>query len=145
MGEISIYIVKSQPIDDIVYEVQRENDASKTRLLNRNMLLPFSGLPYTDESEEEDQVESIVVTPGDDSYTTGISDSSTEDEIEAETTRQNDQPVQKCAIPQRGDQCLKNNNSRNSSDRDRTQTDRQAPPRRGNRRRQLPAWMQSAD
>ena len=40
------YIVKSQPINDIpVYEVQGENSPSKTRLLHRNMLLHFSGLP----------------------------------------------------------------------------------------------------
>ena len=87
----------------------------------------------------------IVVTPVDDSYTTGSSDSSIEDESEAEKTRQKDQPVQKCAIPQRGDRYQKNNSSRNISNRERNQTDRQAPPRRGNRRRQLPPWMQSDD
>lgn len=59
-------------------------------LLHRNMLLPFSGLPYIDESEEEDQMESIVVTPVDDNHTTGRSDSSTEDESEAEQIRQKD-------------------------------------------------------
>ena len=109
------------------------------------MLLTFSGLLYIDESEEDDQIESIVVTPIDDRHTAGSSDSSTEDESEAEKIRQKDQPVQKCAIPQRGDQYQKNNCSKNNSNRDRGQTDRQAPPRRGNRRRQLPACMQSDD
>ena len=63
------YIAKRQPIDDIpVYEVQRESDPSRTKLLHRNMLLPFCGLPYTDESEEEEQNELEEETPVEDKF-----------------------------------------------------------------------------
>ena len=46
------YIVVNQPIPDIpIYEVKKENSNSKPRLLHRNMLLPFIGLPGPDEEE----------------------------------------------------------------------------------------------
>ena len=70
------YIVKSQPINDIpVFEVQQEHSPSKTRLLHRNMLLPFSGLPsIDDEEDDEEQIDSVVETPVDDRYTDNSSD-----------------------------------------------------------------------
>ena len=47
------YIVTSQPIPDIpIYEVKRENGHSKPKLLHRNMLLPFVGLPCPTDEEE---------------------------------------------------------------------------------------------
>ena len=53
--EHSPYIVKRQPIEGIpVYEVYKETSSHpKMRLLHRNMLLPFMGLPCYEESEEE--------------------------------------------------------------------------------------------
>lgn len=41
------YVVKGQPVPDIpVYEVVRENARqSKSRILHRNTILPFTGLP----------------------------------------------------------------------------------------------------
>ena len=44
------YVVKKQPIPDIpIYEVEKENSSAKPKLLHRNMLLPFIGLPGPDE------------------------------------------------------------------------------------------------
>ena len=47
------YIVKAQPNPDIpVYEVQEDNTRSrKTRLLHRNLLLPFMGLPCSERQQ----------------------------------------------------------------------------------------------
>ena len=58
------YIVIDQPNDDIpVYRVKREGARSKTRVLHRNFLLPFIGLPTYEESVEEvnelDEIRSI--------------------------------------------------------------------------------------
>ena len=36
-----------------VYEVKQENSNFKPRLLHRNMLLPFNGLPVIEESDSE--------------------------------------------------------------------------------------------
>ena len=74
------YIVMSQPIEDIpVYEVQRENDPLKEKLLHRNMLLPFRGLPYIDDNEEE-----TTITPepswAEEETTATSSESSTDSE-----------------------------------------------------------------
>ena len=44
------FVVTRQPIPDIpIYEVKKENSCSKPKLLHRNMLLPFIGLPGPDE------------------------------------------------------------------------------------------------
>ncbi|MCG8032585.1 MAG: DDE-type integrase/transposase/recombinase, partial [Candidatus Thiodiazotropha taylori] len=51
------YIVIDQPNDDIpVYKVKREGTRSKTRLLHRNFLLPFMGLPRLDQDDKEERV-----------------------------------------------------------------------------------------
>ena len=52
--ESSTYKVISQPMPDIpVFEVKQENANFKPRLLHRNMLLPFNGLPIIEESDSE--------------------------------------------------------------------------------------------
>ena len=94
------YTVKRQPIDDIpVYEVQRESEPSKTKLLHRNMLLPFSGLPYTDKSEEEEQNELEVENPVEENYTTNSSGSSTGSDSEREDSTVQRQQVQNILFP----------------------------------------------
>ena len=46
------YIVTSQPIPDIpIHEIKKENSNAKPKLLHRNMLLSFIGLPGPDEEE----------------------------------------------------------------------------------------------
>ena len=46
------YIIKRKIASDIpVYEVQMEGIHRKTRILHRNMLLPFFGIPDPDEAE----------------------------------------------------------------------------------------------
>ncbi|MCG8033934.1 MAG: DDE-type integrase/transposase/recombinase, partial [Candidatus Thiodiazotropha taylori] len=53
--ETNTYIVTSQPMPDIpVYLVKEENSSSKPKLLHRNMLLPFNGLPVTELSAENE-------------------------------------------------------------------------------------------
>ena len=135
------YIVKSQPFNDIpVYEVQRENSPSLTRLLHRNMLLPFSGLPYINDEEDEEQIDSVVETPVDDRYTDDSSDSSTDSDSETENITQKNQPAQKYIIPQRRGQGDRKN------ERDtRNQEHHKAMPRRGHRHRQPPTWMRTGD
>lgn len=50
------YIVKEQPNPDIpVYVVQQEGSKKKPRILNRNLLLPFMGLPRPDQTQSSDQ------------------------------------------------------------------------------------------
>ena len=55
------YVIKSQPMSDIpVYEVVKENyPGSKPRVLHRNMLLPFTGLPcpWTHTPEKDKKVQ----------------------------------------------------------------------------------------
>ena len=82
------YIVKRQPVPDIpVYEVQLENSRKKSKLLHRNMLLPFNGLPVPEELRPEKPPRKKIVEIPDDSYQADDSSSSTEelhvsDEIE---------------------------------------------------------------
>ena len=46
LWEAEPYIIRSQPIPDMpVFRVEKENSAGKYKLLHRNMLLPFHGLP----------------------------------------------------------------------------------------------------
>ena len=52
----SPYIVKKQPMPDIpVYLVQKENSNKKPRLIHRNMLLPFNGLPRPEDEDLDHQ------------------------------------------------------------------------------------------
>ena len=51
------YVVRSQPMPDIpVFNVQKEGSNSKPRLLHRNMLLPFYGIPVPKDSDTEDDM-----------------------------------------------------------------------------------------
>ena len=103
------YVVKSQPVPAIsVYEVVKENSpGSKPRVLHRNMLLPFSGLPcprtHTPDKEKPDkkkteQEDVRVETPEleEPDYDDSSSQSSAEEE--AETARQQHKPY---VIPMR--------------------------------------------
>ena len=136
------YIVKRQPIDGIpIYEVQRESEPSRIKLLHRNMLLPFCGLPYTDESEEEEQNELEEENPVEENYTTKSSGSSTDSDSEREDSTEQRQQVQKYIIPQRRAQRQKNRCNRNNGEETRITDD----PRRGKRSRQPPIWMQTGN
>ena len=98
MWEHCPYVVKSQPVPAIpVYEVVKENTpGSKPRVLHRNMLLPFTGLPCLrthapekakPEKKRIDQDDIRVVTPEpEESDYDSISQSSAEEEDE-EVTR----------------------------------------------------------
>ena len=59
MGE-DPYIVIDQPNDDLpIYRVKREGARSKTRVLNKNFLLPFIGFQIY---EEDEQLEPVVTS-----------------------------------------------------------------------------------
>jgi hypothetical protein len=57
------YIIQKQPNEDLlVFAVKREDGEGKTRVLHRNMLLPFTSLPtpisdHTDESSSEPETD----------------------------------------------------------------------------------------
>ena len=69
------YVVVKQPMQDIpVFSVQKEGSTAKPKLLHRNMLLPFYGLPVPEESELEDEEEAAVIPP----FETEESDDSTD-------------------------------------------------------------------
>ena len=72
------YLVKSQPVQGIpVYEVQQENSRAKSKLLHRNMLLPFNGLPVPTVPKPPKATQRPVI-PSEDSYQADSSSSSTE-------------------------------------------------------------------
>ena len=54
--ERATYIVTRQPIPDVpVYEVKQEGGKERTRLLHRNLLLPFMGMPCDDSNTSDDE------------------------------------------------------------------------------------------
>ena len=91
------YIVKSQPVADIpVYEVQLENSRKKSKLLHRNMLLPFNGLPVPRELRPEKLPRKKIVIVSDDPYQADDSSSLT-----GELSEEIETPVQRKERPQR--------------------------------------------
>ena len=91
--ESNPYIIQSQPMSDVsVYAVKKEHTNNKPRTLHRNMLLPFKGLPYPEESETENHQQKRPMplnppTAKADTYADTSSDSSL-DESEDETVQQ---------------------------------------------------------
>ena len=85
------YVVKGKPAPDIpVYDVVKENARnSKKRILHRNMLLPFTGLPCppaykpTQKRRENEKVEEVVVPSEESEYE--YSDSSKSSAVEEES------------------------------------------------------------
>ena len=89
------YLVKSQPVPGTpVYEVQQENSGAKTKLLHRNMLLPFNGLPVPTVPKFPKATQRPVIV-SEDSYQTDSSSSSTED-----FSTRAEQRVRRYVIPQ---------------------------------------------
>ena len=100
------YIVKSQPVPAIpVYEVVKENaPCSKPRVLQRNMLLPFTGLqcPRTHTPEKEKPEKKrinqggarVVPEPEESDYDNSSSQSSAEEEDEVVRPEPDNLPVQ---------------------------------------------------
>ena len=89
--------MKCQPVADIpVYEVQLENSRKKSKLLHRNMLLPFNGLPVPRELRPEKPPRKKIVIVSDDPYQADDSSSST-----GELSEEIETPVQRKERPQR--------------------------------------------
>ena len=135
--EKSPYLVKKQPMPDIpVYLVQRENSNRKPRLLHRNMLLPFNGLPRPEDEDldHQRQIQEQVSTPEiiESTYSDSSSDSSSEDDYGQPQEAQ--LKPKKYIIP-----------ARRGKKPSTTTTKDQRPLRRGQRRRAPPRWMQQGD
>ena len=123
--------------------VHRGNDPLKKKLLHMNMVLLFRGHPYIDDNEEET---TIIPEPSsaEEEPTATSSESSTYSE--AEYLRARNEPAQRYVIPQRRGQGQGNPRDRNRPREDRNHADSWwSPPRRGNRKRQPPAWMRTDD
>ena len=73
------YIVKSQAVPDIpVYEVQQENNKAKSKLLHRNMLLQFFGLPVPSDPKPRRPIRQQQASETGNEYDADSSSSSTE-------------------------------------------------------------------
>ena len=102
------YLVKSQPVQGIpVYEVQQENSRAKSKLLHRNMLLPFNGLPVPTAPKPPKATQRPVIV-SEDSYQADSSSSSTED-----FSTPAEQRVRRYVIPQRRRQTPKTSSEQN--------------------------------
>ena len=95
--------MKCQPIADIpVYEVQLENSRKKSKLLHRNMLVPFNGLPVPRELRPEKPPRKKIVIVSDDPYQADDSSSSTgELSEEIETPEQRKERLQRRNLKQK--------------------------------------------
>ena len=167
-------IIKSQPVPGIpVYKVQ-QNSRARSKLLHRNKLLLFYGLPVLTEPKPYRPIRPQQVTATEDAYEADSYSSSTEDPI--------DKTVPRYVIPQRrrrqkskheeerrksssvseltdkDDRTRDTNLWRVSSGQDATDTNiqftddsyesssrAQEPARRGSRQRQPPQWMRTGD
>ena len=112
------YIVKCQPVADIpVYEVQLENSRKKSKLLHRNMLLPFNGLPVPRELRPEKPPRKKIVVVTDDSYQADDSSSSTE------LTEETESPIPRNERPPRRNLKEKQREKINSTEIDDNKTE----------------------
>ena len=135
------YIVKRQPVPDIpVYEVQLENSRKKSKLLHRNMLLPFNGLPVPRELRPAKPPRKKIVVVTDDSYQPDDSSSSTELSDEIET------PVQRKERPQRRNQKQKQKKHSSETADDLTDTvPAYVTPQRNSRQEDSDSKISSSD
>ncbi|MEW8088656.1 MAG: DDE-type integrase/transposase/recombinase, partial [Candidatus Thiodiazotropha endolucinida] len=151
------YVVKAQPNPDIpVYEVQHENTrARKTKVLHRNLLLPFSCLPPRNVERRKSSVANVAdslteaiapatvlddlsVRQSDIGYDASMSSSSETDETEVPE-------IPRYIIPARrkpGDQGL-SPRSTGSTSSDSSSSKPSQPRRRPKRTQKKPAWMNS--
>ena len=103
--EKNTYIVKRQIAPDIpVYEVRQEGSTKRSRTLHRNMLLPFDGLPVSEDptTHIRDKPRPVQLKSSSEESDWSTSDSSSSDESYQETrpqVKQNPQPPY--VIPQR--------------------------------------------
>ena len=147
------YVVKAQPNPDIpVYEVQHENTrARKTKVLHRNLLLPFSCLPPRNVERRKSSVANVAdslteaiapddlsVRQSDIGYDASMSSSSETDETEVPE-------IPRYIIPARrkpGDQGLSPRSTGSTSSVS-SSSEPSQPRRRPKRTQKKPAWMNS--
>ncbi|MEW8548785.1 MAG: DDE-type integrase/transposase/recombinase, partial [Candidatus Thiodiazotropha sp.] len=149
------YVVKAQPNPDIpVYEVQHENTRSrKTRVLHRNLLLPFSCLPPRNMERRKSSVPSVPDPPSGANITASTLDDLRESDIgydasissSSESDETGTPEVPRYIIPARrkqGDQGL-SPRSIGSSSSVSSSPESSQPRIRPKRTQRKPAWMNS--
>ena len=138
LWEADPYIIRSQPIPDVpVFRVEKENSPGKFKLLHRNMLLPFHGLPSpffepsSPRKPTKPAPKDSVVENTDTSSSCSDTESSASEESASST-------IPRYVIPQkRGQPARRIHQEKKES---------QNPPRRRPQRvRRPPNWMRGGD
>ncbi|MEW8545658.1 MAG: DDE-type integrase/transposase/recombinase, partial [Candidatus Thiodiazotropha sp.] len=148
--EHSPYIVKKQPIDGIpVFEVTKENSpGAKPRLLHRNLLLPFMGLPCQDACSktepcmQEDQQRTQKSEPQR-SLTSEESCSSSDSDDDTNSSPGEASTTAKYVIPMRRSKGQTGLLPRSEPITDSSEDQRLRPLRRGTRQRRQPERFQA--
>ena len=134
LWEADPYIIRSQPIPDVpVFRVEKENSPGKFKLLHRNMLLPFHGLPSP--FFEPSSSRKTTKTAPEDSVVENIDTSSSCSDTESSASEESASPT----IPRyvRGQPARRIHQEEKES---------QNPPRRRPQRvRRPPNWMRGGD
>ena len=138
------YVVVDQPMPDIpVFSVQKKGSNAKPKLLHRNMLLPFYGIPVPEESDTEYEIrqQPRVLEEEEESDKSTDSDSSTDEDREEPT------PERRYVIPARRGRGRRRALPEQGIDRQETMrfTRRPQTTPRPQRTRRPPAWMQLND
>ena len=140
------YIIKSRPIPDIpVYSVQREHSHSKSKLLHRNMLLPFNFISEDDAPEESHRRRQIAeVSPESDSDDEPIWTDTSSSDDERQEREDATEPRQRADMNVTPQQRSSGRQISNAAEERAVE-----PPaerlRRPERRRQPPTWMRTGD
>ena len=135
------YVVLSQPMPDIpVYYLQKEGSSAKPKLLHRNMLLPFFGIPVSEERDTEDDTNEVVADKEEssDSYSSSDDDSDESSTDDAGTSPARRQPARIRPPPQQYQS--------DQPDNERPAIQQRLPrPRRPQRTRRPPTRLQYND
>ena len=136
--EEEVYVVMSCHPDVPVYDVKKEKGRGRTRKLHRNLLLPIEGETECENMEEESEEE---IQDVEDMYTEGI------DFLDVEQVAV-DQPSQGAEGGQsegRVEERQRQTEEESDGEREQENEDEVQLPRRSNRERRRPKWMDSGD
>ena len=134
LWEADPYIIRSQPITHVpVFRVEKENSAGKFKLLHRNMLLPFHGLPSP--FFEPSSPRKATKPAPEDSVVENIDTSSSCSDTESSDSEEPVSPtIPTYVIPQKRGQSTRG-----------TKENKNPPCRRPQRVRRPPNWMRAGE
>ena len=134
LWEADPYIIRSQPIPDVpVFRVEKENSAGKFKLLHRNMLLPFQGLPSP--FFEPPSPRKATKPAPEDSVVENIDTSSSCSDTESSGSEESASPnIPRYVIPQKRGQSTRGTNE-----------NKNPPCRRPQQVRRPPNWMRAGE